>query len=738
MKLGKLTKLVSIIMIFAMMLSLAACTQPTGSLQLNSFTVDRTSVKTNYLVGEEIDFSGIKAIARYSDETLDKIYTYAELTITYADDITATEGEKEVVVSFDDPHLNKKQETTVTITVTKEIIVDPNEPLLAVQFEKPSSLTQFDSANSTAGQKQYGESGFYGQFAVGNKTYVIGNENEFKLNPQFAVISEDGDTVLDLDEFYSVVDIYLEKNGEFVALTKTEGENNTVTYADGETLIATVNTYKGIYQFSADAAGKKVKISVLPSEEYYTATTPFNPVVLEANVIKAYNVYEAWHLSVIDNYNSDWADIKAEHGLLEVSVSGIVFQNNIKITANDIPQSFLYTTDEEVVYTNSNDGSTVTLPVGTKFIKDEIDIYEHFGTDPFVIEGNFFLLDTSEFPRVASPAVFGPDEEKDYKTDFSNVTLFKFRSQASLDEFTASPHPETSLKCTISNLSLIGNAKRDYLIDANENLASAGGLIFCKSSFSATVTMDNVIGNSYFITYFPEYGIMNVSNSKCFDTYQNGAFVWGTATLSVENSYIEGCGGPVIIAQSVLNDNGHPTVITNNSLIKTDVEGTEIWFTAVGANTIVGQIKSLGTALGQAGLGNYVNNGKMNVMGALMANGSDASQIVLGIGAQGSIFIDGMGIDRFLTAENIHWATMKGISEYAQSAGAQMPPFFTVNDANGTPYTIYFNGTTFVDLAGNALGTVAEHAALFAAFQAAETITLTQGGLSVVFEFYHN
>ena len=231
---------------------------------------------------------------------------------------------------------------------------------------------------------------------------------------------------------------------------------------------------------------------------------------------------------------------------------------------------------------------------------------------------------------------------------------------------------------------------------------------------------------------------MNVNNTKCFDTYQNAAFVWGNATLSIENSYLEGCGGPVIIAQSVIDENSHPTVTSKNSVIKTDVEGTEIWFTAVGANTIVGGIKSLGTALEQAGLGTYVKDNKMNIVGALMAKGSDASQIITGIAAQGSIFVDGAGMDRYLTQENVHWATIKGISEYAQSAGAQMPPFFTVYDASGTAYTIYFNGTTFVDLAGNALGTVAEHAALVAAFQAAEAVTLTQGGLSVVFEFYHN
>lgn len=738
MKLRKLTHLIMIIAIFAMVLSVAACS-PDGALELKSFTVDRTSIKTNYLVGEEIDFSGIKAVAKYSDESLNKTYTYDELTITYDENITATEGDKEVVVSFNDPHLNKKQEAKITIKVTKEPVVDPGtDPLLAVQFEKPSTLTQFDTANATAGQIKYGEAGFSGQFAVGGKTYVIGNENEFKLNPQFAVLAEDGETVEELKNFYSVVELYVEKEGAYVKLTATAGENNTVTYTDGETLIATVDTYKGTYQFSADAADKKVKITVLPSEEYYIATTPFNPVVLEANVIKAYNVYEAWQLAVIDNTNAEWNDIKTAHGLVGVEVSGVILHNNIKLTAKDVPESFFYTSEKDVVYTNTTDNSTITIPAGTKFAKDEMEIFIRKGTS-FVMEGNFFSLDTREYPLVASPAVFGPDAEKDYGSDFSNLTLFAFDSQVDRDEFIANPYPEGSINYTISNLAIIGNSKRDNLIDANENLASAGGLIFCKSRYSATVTMDNVIGNSFFITYFPDDGKMNISNAKCYDSYQNTAFVWGYATITFTDSYLEGSGGPVIIAQSVVDDNRHPTVSTTNTLIKTNVSGEEIWFTAVNATAIVGQIKGIGAALGQAGLGNFVDStGKMNIMGALMANGSDASQIITGINAQGSIILEGAGMDRNQTQDNINWATIKGISEYAQSMGAAMPPFFTVYDANGTAYSIYYNGTTMVDLNGKALGTDASHAALVAAFQAADTLTLTQGGLSVVFEFYHN
>ena len=82
-----LSKLIAVAAVFAMVLSFASCFS--GALKLESFTVDRSSVKTNYLVGEEVDFSGIKAVAKYSDPSLNKTYTYDELkrpsgsTLTY-------------------------------------------------------------------------------------------------------------------------------------------------------------------------------------------------------------------------------------------------------------------------------------------------------------------------------------------------------------------------------------------------------------------------------------------------------------------------------------------------------------------------------------------------------------------------------------------------------------------------------------------------------------------------------
>ena len=816
------TRLLAAVLTLAMMFSFVACDffgNFGGSLKLESFIIDPNSYKAEYAVGEKIDLSGIQAIVKYNDEGLNKTYTFAELTFSNYENITAEEGTYEITVSFTDPHLNIKQEAKITIKVVEgaPVVTDPatnpttdpttdpatnpttepqvtepqatepqvtepqatepqvtepqvtepqvtepqvTEPVVTepevtepeeiefevIGFDTPGELVHFATANKNAGTLNYGQSGFSGQFAVGNQLYVIGTQGEFKFNPTVEIFNIDTEEEKTTKEFYSDVILSIKKDGAYVELTQTKKGNNVVEYYDGTVLIATVNTYKGTYSFTADAAGKQVKISVAPSEaHYYVYAEDFPPIVLEAKIINAYNVYKAWQLAVIDNSNAEWVDFKTANGIANLTVSGIVLHSDITLTANDVPASFFYTTTADVVYTNSVTGATVTIPAGTKYLKDGSFIYKRDGIQNFAIEGNFFTLDVKGFPLVPSPAVFGKDSGRDYGSDFSNAALIKFDS-VNWDTVAPGTVPTEVSNVTVNNIALIGNAARDNLVDATESLASAGGLIFFKSSHYTNTAMNNVIGNSYFITYFVDYGAtMTVTNSKCYDSYQNAAFVWANSTLNLINSYVNGCGGPAIIAQSVVKDNSHPVVNVTGSKIETHLGGKEIWFTAVNATAIVDSIKLIAMGMQQAGLGSFVDEkGQMNIMGSIMANGSSADEIVTGTNAQGLIFINGDGIDRTQSAENVNWAIIKGVSEYAAQASGTMPPFFTVCDATGAAYSFYFNGQGFIVPLGATMDTHVPLettnpalAPLFAALMQADTITLTSGGLSVVFEYYH-
>ena len=744
--LRKFSKIITVVAILAMVLSFASCKK--GSLELKSFTVDRTSVKTNYLIGEEIDFSGIKATVKYNDESYNKVYTYDELTITYAEDITATEGDKKVTVSFDDPHLGVKQETKVAIKVTKEPVVDETDPAIVTQFEQPGTLTAFNSANASAGKSEYGSSSFSGEFALGNQIYVVGNENAFIFKPLVAAFNE-SDVVVELTNFFATVDISIYINDAYVALTKVAGEGNIVEYYNDDTLIATVDTYKGEYNFSADAKNLKVKISVLPSDKYYIYDG--NAVVLEAKVIAAYNVYEAWQLAVIDNFNAQWDAIKTEHGIKDLNVSGVVFHDDITVTANDVPADFFLTTTEEVVYKNSATGAEIKIPAGTKYLKDWTQVYHRVGAGDFAIKGNFFTLDMSDFPIVPSPAVFNaPGEPGQYAGDFSNATLFKFDTTQAADI----EKPADVAIVEFDNLNMIGNSSRDNLVDADGYLASAGGLILIKASYFSEVTMKNTIGNSFFISYFSDSkAVLNAESIKCYDSYQNAGMVWGIATLTFKNSYLNGSGGPVVIATSENQGTQNPTLLIDSStIVETHLTGQEIWFTAVNANATISQIIALGNSLESAGIGNFVDEkGLMNIKGLLMASGGSAPEIIEGVSAQGTILFGNNGLERWMDSDmwNDIYNHASPIIQDGQIVGtyntlAAGAPFLTIYDAQNDKYhTLFSDGSALYDMNFNVFnpdptnGGSMEHYNIYLALKAADHITLTQGGLSVVFELYH-
>ena len=713
--------------------------------EIDSITVGG-SFDTSYEVGETPDFTGLTVTVTYLSGKVVEL-SYDKLTVGTVD--TSAAGTKTVAVSFTDEVNNETAGATFQVTVIEA------KPTVT-QFEKPGSLTSFDGDNKNAGTLNYGDTGFSGQFLNGGKLYTIGDDNEFRLNPLFSVL--DNGSPKSLSSYYTDVDIYYHDGSEYVLLEKTQDPQKPtmVSYYLGSELFAVVDTYNGLYSFKAVA--EKIKISVLPSDEYYILNNT-NPLVLEARVIDAYNVYEAWQLAVIDNNTGrdDWNAFKADKGLTGVSPAGIVIHNDIHISASDVPASFFNVSDKDVTYYKIVDGEVVdtsVAPKGTKYLIDGTFIYRRTGSSDFVIEGNFFVIDTRNFPLIASPAVFDANLDLDYGDDYSNATLFMFEATSS--NWTPVAVPEIS----IENITFIGNASRDNWVDGETdgNLVTAGGLILLKSARYASTAMTNTVNNSFFIAYFPDYsGTLSVKDSKCYDSYQNSAFVWADSTLSVENSYINGSGGPVIISQSVKETvNGtesyySPVTTVNGSVIETHVTGEEVWFKAVGATGIVGNIKALGGGLDQlvstvtGAMGNTVNatwvdsQGKMNIKAILMPRGSSTDALIDGM-IQGTATFDGIGVERWYEAtENFEaeWAAILQ-NPYFQ-AGA---PFLTAVGPDGTAHTIYFvqegESGTFYDMNGLAIGTESpDTAAIITAFATAEQVVLHQGGLSAVFEIYH-
>ena len=275
-----------------------------------------------------------------------------------------------------------------------------------------------------------------------------------------------------------------------------------------------------------------------------------------------------------------------------------------------------------------------------------------------------------------------------------------------------------------------------------------------------------MVSNCFFISYFSDYqGNLTVNNSKCYDSYQNGAFVWADSNLTINNSFINGTGGPIIIAQSPDPDNNgvyyNPIVNINNTITETHTSGEEIWFQSVGATeAVVPGIKALGSGLNllvntitKQAYGTAINaswvdaNNNMNIKAALMSNADSAEEALYDVMVQGTVATDGTGINRWREydestgAPKTDWAAIIALI-LSDPDKYSACPFITVYGADGTAYTMYFvqqgESGTFYDLDGKAIGTESpQTTAIIGALVAADEVVLHQGGLSVLFELYH-
>ena len=704
-----------------------------------------------------IDFSGITVTVVYLDGTT---LTLDFTKLTIGDVSTATPGKKVVSVSFID---EVNAETYNTAFETE--VLEPKKSVTA--FEKPDTLTAFDSDNTSAGTAKYGDSGFSGQFALGGQLYVIGDDNAFVMIPTVTV-DEDG-IDKDLDKFFADVDIFVWDGTKYVLAEKSANSIANYTYTVDGVTVATVDLYNGEYFFAKPF--DRVKISVMPSARYYDNTESFNPVVLEAQVIDAYNVYNAQQLSVIDTSGrQEWTDYKALNGLSGINPAGLVLHNDISIKYTDVPAEFFYKSDASVTYYNNVTGEHMDYAnnAGMNYLIDGTVLYDRVGSADFVIQGNFFTISAANFPLVASPSIFGKEAEKDYGSDYSNSSLFRF--ETILDSYVSADKVPDKAIVTIENVAFIGNAARDSwtieLVKGEEvtnptELVTAGGLILVKSTNHAITTFSNVINNCFFISYMPDYeGTINLNSVKCYDSYQNAAFVWSDSVLEVKDSYFNGTGGPIIIAQSVDIDGVgylNPQATLTNTKLETALSGEEVWFKAVGATGVVPQIKSIGGGLDQLvnGAGKMLNpsldlhanimdaSGKMNIKGALMNNAKSAGEALTDIHVQGNILTDGTGINRWHSGENLDpvWATIYGAIVSGAKPELAGAPILVAYDESGAPQVLIYDGNAisgFCDINGNAIGTdLATQAAIIQTFATADEVVLYMGGLAILFDLYH-
>ncbi len=442
------------------------------------------------------------------------------------------------------------------------------------------------------------------EFYVKNKTLQVGDDNPINLTPRLAVYK--GKTPVDQSNWAFPYEIKVEKkvNDSYVTATTAEAE--------------VVSSLTCDIQFKADAIGSDFKVTVIPGGLSAAKKEQDGAkAIYELHVIDGYNVTNEYELSYLDDSletdmfdTSIWYDqgpgakyetFKKAHNINpDLHPNAVILQNDMMITPDHIPSAFFYNLEDATTGGWSDNEKAKSL--GS--LKDRTYFYSHRHLDKTVtLEGNYFSADWSKIPVVRRPNC--QDETATLKVNSHSAFMRTYIGETN-----------------VQNLNIIGNAHAASS-DA-QNYAMGGLIAFKYTGDSRGMVIDNIVQHACYISFMSEGGFTdNVSsefsyfkNLKCFDNYNCFLYNWG-GKMQIENSFFEGCGGPVMIQDHTGVDldkgevydevdtangqfivYGHrPETVFVDCQFNNYVIGTEAWFNSFGASALSQTIKMMSDML---------------------------------------------------------------------------------------------------------------------------------------------
>lgn len=549
-------KLIRLAAMFAMVLCACGIFAACGEKQLTSISVDTSTIKTSYVVGDAVDtYENAKVYAHYEDGS--KVEVDLD-DVTFSTITTTQSGEQTLIVTY------KEKTYSVEITVYNSI----EHSYQITGFEKPDFVVVYESNIESKTNK---ETEFYDR----TQTYTVGDDNEFVFLPDITVLNESGEMVT-LNAYKSVATVY-EKSGN---------EYNELVGADLTAVVA-IDDEKSTFDFTESAINRTFKISVVP---YYYPE--FDAIEFEFVVKDGYNIYSANQLAVFDSYDyagndetDVWAEFKANKNLPTSAVNAIFLHNNINITKENVASGHFYqSTDADLPAQSDYEGVEV---VGSLRDYSYVYLREIAENQTFTFNGNYFTVDASAFPLVA-----------------------KFRGDSTIDKITHACLFKTTGKGTFDfcNVNLVGNANR------TEDITKAGGLILSKAK-DGVANYTNIIATAWLTTYFAEGNyndhtgvddglISNITKCKTYDNFSSIIYAWGENTVTIEDCELKRCGGPLAILCHVEpnEDKGLVPVynVDSDTVLESYVTGQEAWFNIMGASALATVLKGFDASINAA------------------------------------------------------------------------------------------------------------------------------------------
>lgn len=770
--------LISVLLGATIGVSAVAMSKCGGSYELTDFYLNTSGVTLTYEVGDTVSLEGLTMTAEYSDDSSEtvelsavKIFLGEEDITLNLSKITESEGEKTITIVYTTKYGEKSKQ--LKFTVTKEAV----QKTALVTYGAPAFIAQHqDSINNATNDDTAAnfESEF---FKTDDTLYAVGADNAFKFIPNAY-----DDEMEVLDTVTAVSTVKLKVNDAYVTLAKTSVDGQDYVYEykyENETYVVE-NAKKNEFDFNAVAIGKQFAVSVTPDTSVYELMmNDVRPVEFEFEVVDGYNVYTAMELAVMDNSNrNEWKALKAENGLTNVTTNGIILHNSLAVTTEHIPQEFTYTLEQSynIVYKKgTTTGTPESFGLGRTFLWDdywtkaennggvkECDYVNIFVRKiatggSFNFYGNYYSLDLSALPLVASfdagktaSQSYVSDSSTWYDTDFSNATFLHISG----DDLTVGDDNET---CVFKNLAVLGNgASEDLFVTSgttgykgNETLVYCGSLIFTKFQ-SIEIEMENVRTYKFYITFFCEYGVqkMSVKNAKCYDSASNAMYIWQSANVTVEGSYFQRAGGPLILIQHDGWDtpDAEKTMaqinISADCVMEAYVDGSEAWFQSVpGSGAVLANFRALDPIFNNAGnvINGYynpnvpeeaqiknpvgkslyrANDGKMNMIVLLMSDGTDPQSAMGALDVQGSVTYGNTKLDRIKTT--LVGAQVQGVLKNSNGSA----PTFNIGD------TVYYtDGTNVMKAIEPSATDIVE---LSVETQTTSTVAVNYGGLGLL------
>lgn len=524
------------------------------------------------------------------------------------------QGTARITVMSNDDN-NKKDIATVSVKQyeSQEDTLDAlNQPLFYENYKRnTNALDNVSDINS----KNLDNTNFFKNAEEKRDNYRVGTDNAFKLNITGKVTDKNGTDSVISDPH---INISLQK------YNSTSKKYEDVSDADMATTMAVALDKKSV-QFKDAAIGNLYKLIVkADSAAYKTVGAGYSDIELEVEIVKGYNAYDKYDLSVFDNNQAAWNTIKESKGLKDVTSKGLVLHSDITVDNDDIPADFKYSEAEVNNYVSKfakdfgqwcaakQVDTTAGKAILTNSLKDSVDVFRHVTTPDvrdYAIEGNYFKIDCSGIKQVYAfndslesgtiSEEYSPDDPAD-GCDGSHAQLFGINNHG-VDFNNFGYNGDVSFK----NVTVIGNG------NLSNDDKYMGGLITFKFN-SCNFKASNVLTSKSFTTFLGEvvkydeapdaHTTMTIDRCKCYDSYNSMLYIWGVDNNIVTNSIMKRAGGAIALLDDVnahdreASLHGTPKVDCYNVDFDNPVQGTEPWFNAHKATSLVQLMELFGDA----------------------------------------------------------------------------------------------------------------------------------------------